>query len=420
MMLKMIQIGFKDVRLAFRDRAALTLMLLAPFLLTVGLGFVTGRFSGSSSSGLGDIPVVMVNQDNNQLGNALVDVFTSEDLADLLAPTLETDLALARKQVDEDQVAAVVFIPAGFTTSIIPDPAASQSAAEKVMIEVYANPSRPTSSGIVQTIVDEFVGRVEIARIGGEVAISRLLLTGIIAPDPTQIAELGSEIGQRMSDRVAEEVVLLKSTEAAEEETGFDVLAYLAPGMALMFLMFTVTYGGRSILLERNLGTLPRLLVSPTTTAEVLGGKVVGIFLTGVAQLVILIGGSGLLFSLNWGDPLGVAALILAAVFGASGWGMLLTALVRTPGQASSLGSALMLTFGILGGSFISLNNLPPAIRLVSRITPNAWGLDGFTTLALGGTLADLGEPLLALMVMGGVLFGAALVLFNRQTVVQR
>ncbi len=419
-MLKMIQIGFKDVRLAFRDRAALTLMLLAPFLLTVGLGFVTGRFSGSSSSGLGDIPVVMVNQDNNQLGNALVDVFTSEDLADLLAPTLETDLALARKQVDEDQVAAVVFIPAGFTTSIIPDPAASQSAAEKVMIEVYANPSRPTSSGIVQTIVDEFVGRVEIARIGGEVAISRLLLTGIIAPDPTQIAELGSEIGQRMSDRVAEEVVLLKSTEAAEEETGFDVLAYLAPGMALMFLMFTVTYGGRSILLERNLGTLPRLLVSPTTTAEVLGGKVVGIFLTGVAQLVILIGGSGLLFSLNWGDPLGVAALILAAVFGASGWGMLLTALVRTPGQASSLGSALMLTFGILGGSFISLNNLPPAIRLVSRITPNAWGLDGFTTLALGGTLADLGEPLLALMVMGGVLFGAALVLFNRQTVVQR
>jgi hypothetical protein len=32
----------------FRDRAALTFMLLAPFLLTIGMGFVTGRFSGNS------------------------------------------------------------------------------------------------------------------------------------------------------------------------------------------------------------------------------------------------------------------------------------------------------------------------------------------------------------------------------------
>ncbi|MCK7526881.1 MAG: ABC transporter permease [Ignavibacteriales bacterium] len=52
------------------------------------------------------------------------------------------------------------------------------------------------------------------------------------------------------------------------------MLAYMAPGMALMFLMYTVSYGGRSILAERAQGTLPRLLVSPTSTAQMLGGKV--------------------------------------------------------------------------------------------------------------------------------------------------
>jgi hypothetical protein len=57
----------------FRDRAALTFMLLAPFLLTIGMGFVTGRFSGGSS-GLSDIPVIIVNLDNEQLGNALADL----------------------------------------------------------------------------------------------------------------------------------------------------------------------------------------------------------------------------------------------------------------------------------------------------------------------------------------------------------
>jgi hypothetical protein len=79
----------------------------------------------------------------------------------------------------------------------------------------------------------------------------------------------------------------------------------------------------------------PRLLVSPTSTFQVRSGKVLGIYLAGVAQMLILILASMLLFQLNWGDLLGV--LVLAAVAGAAGWGMLITALARTPGQVRSV-----------------------------------------------------------------------------------
>ena len=128
-MKKLFLIGLKDVKLAFRDRAALILMLLAPFLLTLGLGFVTGRFSGGSSNGISHIPVVLVNQDGKQLGTALVDLFQSRDLSELVAPTLSNDPSAARKLVDENQAVALVVIPAGFTDSIIP--AAGQSLAER-------------------------------------------------------------------------------------------------------------------------------------------------------------------------------------------------------------------------------------------------------------------------------------------------
>ena len=50
-MSKLFIIGFKDLRIMFRDRAALILMLAAPFVLTLGLGLVTGGFSQSSSAG---------------------------------------------------------------------------------------------------------------------------------------------------------------------------------------------------------------------------------------------------------------------------------------------------------------------------------------------------------------------------------
>src|SRR5574341_728696 len=100
-MKKLFLIGIKDLKLIFRDRAALVFMLLAPFLLTIGMGFVTGRFSGGAS-GLSDIPVVIVNLDHEQLGNALADVFSSEELADLMEPTESSNPEAARQLIDKD------------------------------------------------------------------------------------------------------------------------------------------------------------------------------------------------------------------------------------------------------------------------------------------------------------------------------
>jgi ABC-2 type transport system permease protein len=200
----------------------------------------------------------------------------------------------------------------------------------------------------------------------------------------------------------------------------FDVLALLAPGMALMFLMYTVSYGGRTLLTERNQGTLPRLLVSPTRTSQILGGKMIGIYLTGAAQMFILILGTTLLFQMQWGDETAVLVLVLAAVFGAVGWGMLITALAKTPGQVNAVGAAIMLTFGILGGTFINMDNMPAWFRMITKITPNAWGVDGFTTLALGGGLKDILTPILALLVMGSALFTVAVLLINRRGLADR
>lgn len=419
-MLKLFIIGIKDLKIAFRDRAALIMMLLAPFLLTLGMGLVTGRFSGSSNSGISDIPVIIVNLDKEQLGDALEDMFTGEDLAELVEPTLSEDSEAARQAIDEDTAAAAIIIPEGFTRSVIPRQADFVEEPEILQIEVYANPARPTSAGIIKSIVDEFISRVEEGRISGQTAIFQLIISGRISPQ--QGEQAGMDMARRLEDNPIDDALAIKlnSETKAGNAVEFDMLAYLAPGMALMFLMFTVSYGGRSILAEKAQGTLPRLLVSPTNSAQILGGKVFGIYLTGAAQMLILIGTTTLLFQLKWGDPLGVLAVVLAAVFGAAGWGMLITAFARTPAQVGSVGSALMLIFGILGGSFISLENMPPAVQMASKITPNAWALDGFTTLALGGTLSHLSTPITALLTMGLILFLIATALFGKKNLIQK
>ncbi|HEX9029240.1 MAG TPA: ABC transporter permease [Anaerolineales bacterium] len=416
-MRKVFLIGWKDLTLTFRDRAALVLMLAAPFALTLGLGFITGRFSGSSNSGVNEIPVVLVNQDEGQLGKGLVDLFRSPDLAVLVTPAVLDDPAAARRQVDQDQAAAAIIIPAGFTRSLIP--AAASIPSDKVIpLELYTNPTRPTSVGILKTILEEYMSRVEVGRVAGQVVVTQLLSHGLIQAQDA--ARIGSEVGASQAQAAQDNpAITVKAVTASGQTVQFDPLAYMAPGMALMFLMFTVSNGGRTLLAERAQGTLPRLLVTPTSGFQILGGKIFGIFLSGSAQMIILIGASTLLFRLDWGDPLGVLVLVLAAVIGALGWGLLITALARTPGQVNAIGSALMLIFGILGGSFISLDQMPAWFQVISKITPNSWGLDGFTTLAMGGQLADILLPVGALLIMGVILFSAAALLYNRGGLIQ-
>ncbi len=413
-MKKIFTIGLKDLKVTFRERAAL-IMLLAPFLLTLAMGFITGAFSDDEGSGISGVPVAVVNQDDAGLGAYLKDTF-NEGFGGMFSLVEASDVEEARRQVEDDEVAAAVLIPKGFSSSIIPDESGMMSdQVEK--IEIYANPAQPISAGIIRDLVDGFVASVETGSVAGQVAVSQLIEGGLVSfPEAGQI---GMEIGGRLSDPGASpSTIILQGQEEKlpDEEQDFSPIAILAPSMALLFLIYTTSsVGGRSILAEREEGTLPRMLTTPSTTAQVLGGKVFGIFLIGVVQVFILVVVSSLMFSLNWGDPLAVFLLILCAVAGATGWGILLASIAKTPGQVASLGTALMLLFGILGGSFTGTAGLPGVMGIISKITPNAWAQEGFIELAGQGTLIDILPSMGGLLVMAVVLFAIAVLFFRRR-----
>ena len=412
-MKKLFIIALKDLKLIFRDPTALIMMLLAPFLITLGMGLITGRFSANTNSGISNIPVSIVNQDEGELGKALEAVFSSDELADLLEPTFAATPAEARQLVEADQASAAIIIPQNFSASIIPDERGSTSG-ETVQISFIANSNSPTYSGILRSILDAFLTQVEVGRIGAEVTLSQVAQTGKLTPELA--AQLGAVLGTEFGQQSAQaQPIQLENTTASGSAVKFDLLMYFAPGMALMFLMFTVSNGGRTLLLENRTGTLPRMMQTPTASAQILGGKLLGIFLTAIAQLAILIGSTTLLFRLDWGEPLGVILLILAAAFAASGWGSFIATFSKTPAQVANLGSVIMLFFGLLGGSFFDMSQLPEWVSTLGKITPNAWGLQGFTTLAGGGTLASIREPLLALLIMGIILFALASIWMRRR-----
>lgn len=412
-MKKIFTIGLKDLKNTFRERAAI-IMLLAPFLLTLAMGFISGEFSGDDNGGISGIPITVVNLDGPGLGAALEDTFES-GFGGVFSLVEASTFSQAREQVEADEVAAAVLIPAGFSSTIIPDESGTTSD-QLAKIEIYANPAWPISVGIVRDLVDGFMASVETGSVGGHAAAAQLMESGLI--DPQDAGQIGMEVGTRLSAVAGNQpmITLEGQEERPEDRPSFSPIAVLAPSMAILFLMYTTSsVGGRSILAEREEGTLPRMLTTPSTVSQVLGGKVFGTFLVGVTQMSILILTSSLLFSVNWGDPLAVFVLILCAVAGATGWGILLASIAKTSSQVANIGTALMLLFGILGGSFSGTAGLPGVLSFASRITPNAWAQEGFIELAGQGTLSDVLPSMVGLLVMAVVLFLIAIFFFRRR-----
>jgi ABC-2 type transport system permease protein len=405
-----VNIAWKDLIVISRDSGALALMLLAPFALTLAMSAAFGR---DGNPGISDIPVLVVNNDQGEFGDLLVEILQSERLAELISPTIVTDEAAARTAVDRDEAAAVIIIHADLSERIAPTRPLAET--DPQAIELYLNPARPISAGVVQTIIGQFISQVNAGAVSGQVAVTQLVMNGLISRD--QIAEIGQAVGETAGRRSIEArlIIVVGQFEGEEASNGFDWMGYMAPSMAILFLMFAVMDGGRSILVERDNGTLSRMLTAPVNAAQVLVGKLFGAYLIGLSQMAILIVGSALIFNVRWGSAAGVALTIVSVVAAAVGWGALIAAFARSPGQANAVGTALALVFAIGAGNFIARPALPGWLQTVSFISPNAWGLEAFAVLTGGGGVNDLLPYLAGMWMMAIVLFAVAGVAFRRQ-----
>ena len=109
----------------------------------------------------------------------------------------------------------------------------------------------------------------------------------------------------------------------------------------------------------------------------------------------------------RWGDPLGVALLIVALVAAAAGVLMLVAGLARTAEAAGNLQSIIAITLGSVGGAFFRVPAQNGLLRVLQDAAPHHWFLQGMGDLAGGGGVGALGHELLALaafaLVAGGV-----------------
>jgi ABC-2 type transport system permease protein len=422
-MKKTINIAIKDVLLAFRDPTALLLMFVAPIVLTMIMGFAFGGEDDGPT--LEKIPVIVVNHDDGQFSPFLLEAFQSDDLNDMIDASEMDNDDDARTAVDQNKAIAAVIIPAGFSNSIMPagmldedvtpEDLENMQNRQKSVVTIYGDPASQISVTVVRSIVHMVLTQFNSSIESGEIIFSYLLnqQNGDIAQLESMNEEDFYAILQPALDN---ELITLEVKENnPTANISFNWLSYTASGMAILFLMFTMTSSARTILSEKQDGTLQRLLVTPTRAFSVISGKMLGIFMLGVVQMLILIFAGKILFGIQWGRTFDVIIFTILLTAAAASWGIFIAAISKTPGQVSSIGTAVNLIFAAIGGSFVPRFNLPTWLRSATLFTPNALGIDGLTGLVEGGSLQTITTPVLGCIITIAVLLSIATFVFRRQ-----
>ena len=409
MNMKMWTIARKDNLIRFRDRNGLLLMLAAPLVLAAIVGAAFGGFGGGGSNApLTGIPFVVVNADEGDLGRQMVEILKSDRLAGLLAPTEMTDLDAARQLVEQGKMRAALFIPLNFSASV--QGGANPSAIDaRSTVTLHVDPASTFSPLILRAVVIQIVTGFNAGAVGGRVVVAQLEASGQMAAVRGRVpAVLGEVIAKSSQEEQKGSITLNVAPAGSTGRGSSNPLAYFAPAMAILFLMFSLFDASNSILEEEREGTLARLMSTPTGLATILGGKIGGVFLTGLLQLGVLILASRLLFGLEWGSsPLGLALIAVATVAAASSLGVFIVAFARDASQAGFIGASVALISAILGGTFIAAQQYPAWLQPFSKLTINRWALDGFTDLTLRG------QGLLAILPEAAVLLGIAAFFFS-------
>ncbi len=164
-------------------------------------------------------------------------------------------------------------------------------------------------------------------------------------------------------------------------------LNFFAPNIAVVFLFIGSGLGMRSILMERAAGTLSRITAAPLRPTQIVLGKLLAIFVTGLATIFVIWAVTTFAFGADWGDPLGVLLMCIGATVAMCGIGVFLTSLAKTEQQAFGITLLVGLALALLGGNLLPSGSLPDVFQVLALGTPNGWALVGF------GRLDQLGEP---------------------------
>ena len=376
--MKVVTIAATDLRRLLRWRADIFFLFVLPMLLILLLG---AAFGASEKARIG-----ILGGNEGRLARQFVAALGARPSTELHRYTSADALqqAVARGRVD-----AGLELPAGYDARL--------QQGRGVTIGYFARPNSVAQQlrATVQSVAAEQSRTLAAAQIiqrdlkaSFASALARAQATA--ATTPRVLVQLSAPDGSAYA------------TTAGRFDNG-------ASTQVLLFIFLNSLSGAAFLIETRRLGIARRILSTPTSTGILVAGQLLGRLAVALLQALIIVLGSLLFFGVDWGEPLGTAAVLVSFCLVGTGAAALLGSLFASEQQAGPVALLLGLGLAALGGSMAPLEVFPNTARTIAHITPHAWANEAFSKLLKhGGDLVTVLPQVGVLLAFAAVAITAA------------
>lgn len=401
--MRILDIALKDLLQIVRDWKATFFLLVMPILFTLVFGFSFGGFGTETKNVDHRLPIGYVNRDSGKLGEILFNLLVNSTVIRPENINHETEIINLEKMVEDEELAAVIIIPAGY----------SEAHYSGTAIPLTTILNSDTSAGAIaqngiQAAASQLVSAVAAATFSTMVYAQQVPFEN----QPTQQAYFNLALIQAIeawSDSpISLEIVQPRNIE--EDEEPANAFAHSSVGMMLQFGLAGLISAATVLVIERKSGSLQRLLTTSTSRAEILLGHFLAVCLMIIIQFAILITFAQILLDVAYfSAPMATLVMTLASTLFAASLGILIGTLAKTEEQVVMFSLIPMFILSGLGGAWVPLEFTSESFQAIGHFTPLAWAMDGFQNIVSRGMgLESVLLPAAILLGFAAACFGLA------------
>ncbi len=400
-MKKIWYLARKDFAIFMTDPVAIGLTFIVPMVMIVVFGYV---FGGQGKEALTELRVLVVNNDTGIAGARFItslDNLSELDLRTTIGKdSVKLDSTRAADLVKKGDYSVALLIPSNFTDGVKDG---------ELRAQVLEDPRDPVTAGVLiglmqKTSFEAFPMLMPSAMMSGFFDSSATMAfdKDLAAAIEKNFGVDLPDSGQNFKDLLPEDM-LLGNTSANSDSGGFNMgqffdkinkiertaivgqkvvnpaVSHTTAGTAVTFMLFGVGAIAASLLREMRSGTAQRLLLMGATAGEILLSKLLYSVFMGSFQLFVMMVYGWLIFSLQIWDHLpAMLFMIVVTAITMSSVGLVISAFSSTEEQAGGFQVVIILSMSAIGGAMFPSFMLPEAIKLISKITPVFWAMQGF------------------------------------------
>ena len=397
-----VVIARKDLSLYRRDRTGLLLGLLLPIVLVAVFGAVM-QFAFGGGNSMPKVTVWVTDEDGSDASQRFVAGLRKVSMLSVRPGIKQAEQSAAelRQKVQDGEAHHALIIGKGFGDAL-----ASNREPELVLVR---DPGRQMEArlvgiGLMQAMMAAGDGKSMAWMMGSmmrrngmsDAGVKRIRAGMEVVQNVIGLFASGSEPELRAAhapDDAMQDLDMAAMFEQLVPVTKEDVspqdrqktlgyqLSQSVSGMTVMMLMFGLMACSSMLLVERDQGTLRRLLVSRAPRHALLLGKFLFCFVIGMLQLVVLFAFGEVVFAIDaFRDPITLLALAITWAAAATSFGILISVWAKSTKQAEGLSTLLILVMAALGCCWFPIQTaeLPWYGELITRSTLTFWAMEGF------------------------------------------